>query len=163
VKVPKSILGSLWESQKPFLDRCEGPITMFRLLWLSQNQFFDRCESPKISFWIAVKVQNSTFTRSLWRYQNPCLDRWEGPKETSKKKDESEVGGVSPTGKSFRFVRVCDAKLCVCLRDDVAPHRLVHFATKSWDRPCPCLPAGGSQLVSEVIDVASPPNLPISL
>ena len=72
----------------------------------------------------------------------------------------SEVGGVSPTGKSFRFVRACDAKLCVCLRDDVAPHRWVYFATKSSGRPagrpCPCLPAGGSQLVSELIDVASP-------
>jgi hypothetical protein len=25
---------------------------------------------------------------------------------------KSEVGGVSPTGKLFRFVRACDAKLC---------------------------------------------------
>ena len=32
---------------------------------------------------------------------------------------QSEIGGVSPTGKSFRsFVRACE-RSCVCPRDDV--------------------------------------------
>ena len=30
----------------------------------------------------------------------------------------SEVGGGETTGKSFRFVRACDAKLCVSARGD---------------------------------------------
>ena len=54
----KSIFGSLWRSQNPFLDHFEG---------------------PKIYFWITSKVPKSIFG-PLRRSQKPCLEHFECPK-----------------------------------------------------------------------------------
>ena len=52
---------------------------------------------------------------------------------------------------SFRSCVRCEA-VCVCLRDDVAPHRWVYFATKSSGWPAVPLPAGWWQSVSQRVN-----------